>query len=1647
MKHFKKSLVALLIFAMLLAAVVVTVIAADDAETPVGNMLDARALLDAAIIEEDLAKKSIALGAFYTYTVTNPIAPDTEGYADIIIEYETLSFDVAKQLLTAVDDEANTTASLKSSVIARVSAHLARAPIANTAMEGYSAFAKSYSDKALAIGNEIYTLYTEKKVPLDAVYTHIAAVRTIDYLADSENNVMFKATAAYKDFVKAYNASALAELTAELDKFETESDKTALLGSFYGKLAIAPAIEASACYSETDYQTFKTAYDALLAEYDTHVLAELNAYVALVTSSEALADKEANVNKATALLAKAPILNAEAEAYKTAYTAYNVAMFDVAKLHYNGLLDERDALDAAISAYVAHLAAAPTIIYKEPVQPEYSGTVADALALIEAYKAEGADKLAAFAALYSFMVTTPVDPQSGDPVTDPDGKPVDASGALLPEGATDFYLQGEKIWDEFGAAYAEVSAILSAKIAALDPAASMEAPEVEEGAAPALSPFAENLKALSELVVYLDTTPISREIVEAYNSSIHAFTVRLKGIVDEKYTAYSVLEAALQNYLKGAIIDSAVLPTPENAQDSYISFQANVNGLAAYKHRKDTADKIFASEEEKYDMVRVLIDLINAPLLEYVTPKTPDLYTGDLAVVQALIVAYKSADGMIAKTQAYAAICDYLNANPVNPLLDGYGSFDNAFKLAGEEVYLEFVGYIDGAADYDEKVARIDEMRVYLNNYPISNAAYNAYNVKLLTVYNDEVAKVYAEYKKATDALHELIADSAVLDAIGGNVVIPEEPEGGDDPSLVSDSESSVSAFVVAIDNIEIVEAYVLAMSYKMVYLQDNPTENYVAMLSRGYAIKWLRAYVGKYTALESTVGYEAVYNEVIAAIDEYDAAVEDAKARLDAEAPLVEDELNGGFTFNYDFDNYTAGAKLPFAIAHFDNTTGKNTGTIYQVIDRADGNGKAIELIYGNKTDNGTNPTSGYIEPNNMDSTSGLVMEFDISASDYISRLNFTCTEWGLSTGARVSSSFFNIDMNKVTPIEDGKWLDSAFDGKEVIVPGEWTHIILIYNPDGPKVKLYVDYEYVGEWSVKSTSGDTFVFTALRISCGQKDVSARLDEFDFYQGTAYRNRNRFVDASGNDVSDEEKFKYYVTNMCDEGRSPTDRLYAYEKATALYSSCDAENVGEYMAMYDSLDIATDIEGPAKADNLATLIKYSNELVALGAVTTSNNTTITTAIERVESFITNNSRYLDQTAAEFTFIKEYIADLREDLTSVETLLSFISALKRFDRATTLAAKTKHYNNATMYYEGGEFNLEANRAFYANDPAVLEFELAINGDIPQSNEAYVSIFEYYESCLENLGTQEMWENSKRIIDCVDFILGIEDYEHTEEVWEANYDYVNKYVTIIRDVLRSGNYSPAYPGIDDALAEYEIVNAYFYAILQAEHKEILSAQLVKYPTTNSYIEKLGICTFVDNYIAANDIDMNDEELANLVLTNEVYKKELVIHHEEYAALLEQNTVYFINIVNKMTSFVDYKDIKPLYDEAIVYYYEMNVDSDAAKTAIALFEEYADQLTKQETASAMLLGYAKELEAAKNDADIYVALVNCAAYVNDVTENIEGVSAALELYEAKLAAYNAKVAPMNTEIEQVNDLVSAVRSGSIASAILAVINNIFNR
>ena len=144
-------------------------------------------------------------------------------------------------------------------------------------------------------------------------------------------------------------------------------------------------------------------------------------------------------------------------------------------------------------------------------------------------------------------------------------------------------------------------------------------------------------------------------------------------------------------------------------------------------------------------------------------------------------------------------------------------------------------------------------------------------------------------------------------------------------------------------------------------------------------------------------------------------------------------------------------------------------------------------------------------------------------------------------------------------------------------------------------------------------------------------------------------------------------------------------------------------------------------------------------------------------------------------------------------------------------------------------------------------------------------------------------------------------------------------------------------------------------------------------------------------------------------------------------------------------MKTYVTYKELKPLYEEAMnQYYYSMNVDSEAARAAVETFMKYQEMILNWEENSALFIGYVSNLKSARRQAQKFRALVNCMNCIDGISEDVSGVTAALKTYNEGLAAYNEDIAPANSEIAEVSDVVCSLRTHSISATILAIIQSL---
>ena len=679
-------------------------------------------------------------------------------------------------------------------------------------------------------------------------------------------------------------------------------------------------------------------------------------------------------------------------------------------------------------------------------------------------------------------------------------------------------------------------------------------------------------------------------------------------------------------------------------------------------------------------------------------------------------------------------------------------------------------------------------------------------------------------------------------------------------------------------------------------------------------------------------------------------------------------------------------------------------------------------------------------------DAAKGLVLEMDVMSD---ATLAFSIHE------SNINFYFVSFKGGKLDYVSSGQTEEypnyrEGIDEPIVAVPGQWMHVAVVLDFESRTMELIIDYVSLGKKTlpIADSIGHTS-FKNLRIN-PNSGTSLSYDNFKIYRGTAYRTLGKVMTA-------EEEFSNSVSAMLNTDESVIARARAYYAALALKNQVGDE-CAEQKALFDAFD-ATALKEEANALALAELKALAAQL-DIDKMTTADKDKANQVLEQINSYLESNRQVLDQTNEELLEISKMTIEVAEKNTWLSNLVTAIEHLGRFHRATTVASVMKHYNLFKTYYDLCELYRPENMAQAEVDPVCQSFIEKVSADESVTDileevtfEGYCNVYIPGRMLIHNY-----YENAIKIIDCVGFLKTLTNDQSTFESTEAyyadlvakakeNYDYAETYLSIIRQIVKSGAYDDTVEGVAEALEVYSVLDAEFAEILRESQYAVIKAEIDRYNASNSYIEKAGICVFLENFIAENNVDLTDEKGAQYLAILEIYKAELPTYKEDYEAVLNSNTEAFIAIVKKMETYVTYKELKPLYDEAMnEYYYSMNVDSDEARAAVETFVKYQDMINEWETAGAMFLGYVSDLRSARRQAQKFRALVNCMNYVDSVSEDMEGVAAALKTYTDALSAYNGDIASVNSELSEVSDAVCSLRTHSVSATILAILQSMMN-
>ena len=612
-------------------------------------------------------------------------------------------------------------------------------------------------------------------------------------------------------------------------------------------------------------------------------------------------------------------------------------------------------------------------------------------------------------------------------------------------------------------------------------------------------------------------------------------------------------------------------------------------------------------------------------------------------------------------------------------------------------------------------------------------------------------------------------------------------------------------------------------------------------------------------------------------------------------------------------------------------------------------------------------------------------------------------------------------------------------------------------YKPtegEAPRISgnFSVDYND-GEPVVTPESGEnkiTFDAVALK---GEFAV----DNLRIYSGSNYRNEDRLAN-----MTTDEKFLYFVNYFCTDANPVLDKKESYDRATALvrnYCSINTET-GEYTFLekyqdneqikaavdkYMAFDIDT-LVAEAMLGNLNTYVELVSRLQATerssDSLPTRNN-----IVNEIVAFNKLNLNLIDlecdlytsNADGTITETPNGVADYDEYLIIYNRLVKqidydtnapvFIGYVQRFQKATSLSATERYYEYAKSYID--------------NDLIDMNLILVESTPYRSNFQDLIDAYDIYSNAAKKVDEVTKINNSKRITQCIKAI----DQYRTEEQWEANRDLITEYLNIVKDAVLGTDvngepvYDTTYEGIDEAVRFFNRVYGYFYAKQQDDHAAYIGDLLERIAATDDYVGKIGLVALVDRYIGTNDVDHTDPRIAQHIKNLDTCKAELVYRGEDYPKRLQQNSVYFINFVEKMRTATDYNEQVMYYEQATVLYFSLDTEVEGTWAAIEVYDEYNVKLKRIEESSIKFLEAMAIYRACETAEEQYAALVECYYNAQFAELSYDGVAEAMADYQTAYDAYVTYAEAVNEDLVAAGHAVGSLRVNCGITTIIAII------
>ena len=720
-----------------------------------------------------------------------------------------------------------------------------------------------------------------------------------------------------------------------------------------------------------------------------------------------------------------------------------------------------------------------------------------------------------------------------------------------------------------------------------------------------------------------------------------------------------------------------------------------------------------------------------------------------------------------------------------------------------------------------------------------------------------------------------------------------------------------------------------------------------------------------------------------------------------------------------------------------------------------------------------------GFINLTLPSPTENVVIEMDITTFTHLppNGIPFDSGTNTLDTNTRIYPFLCRISANGELIAAGGNHNNGPTVTGPIIIPGQWTHLVICYNAKEKMVSYYVNdekivYNGVDAWSCAYSTGPYNFKEALRVGNGGTSGSFSIDSVRLYLGNAPRDVN-FL----RNMSTPKKFAYFVDfvkSYIDEGKgTATDAKTCYEELrntinvfwgtrldpdgnplpeTYLFDETTywsgAEDVG---ITYEELKKAVDdfhyVAEHADAVIEAEMVEecYNNLNSQMDAIKAAAGiaklATRQNLLADFEAYVEANLSYIaafnDTQKAGYAQMLADKAAIELEVEAYSRANEYITMVNKFAAARDLYSRTVYRNDAALQMAEME-----------RDAALGYFNLEqIKGEIAE----FAAAIETFSTENAKLEAQIVKDNNRLIVDCM------ARFPATADEAMKNYATLNKYIVAVRRILGEGNYDAKDPDVEAAIAKYNVMNASFYDALQRDHAAFVQELIDEFNATNTaYIAKLGIYRQVKSYLEENaeTIDLTHDAIKGIYSQFEIMDAQFGTEEgreeqwKEYETILASNTLKFIALVTQMRFETSYDEVLRLRDEAAKLFYYMDSTTPEAQLAIENYQA-CEQFLAQATVNAdKFIETVYKLKKATDMKSTYLALVAAqAAFAEiDVTclssltfyergEDKEiavvlTTEEAIETYQITLSQYTSFVTVTNAESDVVLDVVCTVRA-----------------